>query len=57
MLEYMSDKFGERATIGDKGNLHNLRNEVVRLQALVDAQKEATAGTSNDLRSDRGSED
>jgi cAMP-dependent protein kinase regulator len=57
MLQYMKDKFGDRASIGDKGNLQNLRNEVVRLQALVDAQKEATAGTSNDQKSDRGSED
>lgn len=31
MINYMEEKFGERATIGDKHNLEALRNEASRL--------------------------
>lgn len=31
MIKYMEDKFGERATIGNKHNLEALRNEAARL--------------------------
>jgi len=33
MIKYLEDKFGERATKGDKHNLEFLRNEVKRLEA------------------------
>lgn len=58
MLKYLERNFGERATKGDKGNLMHMRNEVTRLEVLVEQQKEKTAGSSNDVRNDdRGSED
>lgn len=56
-MNYMEKKYGERASCGDKGNLQNMRNEVVRLEALLEKQKEKTAGSSNDAHEDRGSED
>jgi len=57
MLKYMEDKYGERATRGDKAGLEFLRNEVKRLEVLVQEQKEKTAGTTDDDRpEDRGSE-
>jgi hypothetical protein len=37
MLKYMEDKYGERATMGDKSTLEFMRNEAARLQAQVDA--------------------
>lgn len=58
MLEYLSSRFGERATIGDKMNLINMRNEVKRLEALL-AEKKAKGDNKEDERSDkegRGSE-
>jgi len=33
MLKYMDEKYGERATKGDKQNLEFLRAEVKRLEA------------------------
>ena len=39
MLQYLEDKFGERATKGDKQNLEFLRNEVTRLEAMLEKQK------------------
>ena len=57
MLKYLEDKFGERATQGDKSNLVFMRGEVERLQALVDAQNEKTKGTTDDEKAeDRNSE-
>ena len=57
MLKYLEDKYGSRASQGDKANLMNMRAEVGRLEALLDQQKVKTAGTSqNDAQSDRGSE-
>ena len=35
MLKYLEDSFGERATIGDRAQLHFLREEARRLEALV----------------------
>lgn len=50
MLTYLEDKFGERATMGDKHNLTFVRDEANRLEALVQEQKEKekTKGTSQD---------
>jgi hypothetical protein len=48
MLKYLEDKFGERATKGDKQNLEFLRAEVKRLEAQVEGQKLKTAGTTDD---------
>jgi hypothetical protein len=48
MLKYLEDKFGERATKGDKQNLEFLRAEVKRLEAQVNDQKVKTAGTTDD---------
>ena len=57
MLKYMEDKFGDRATRGDKSGLQALRNEVKRLEGLVAEQKDKTAGTTDDdKKSDKGSE-
>jgi hypothetical protein len=36
MLKYLEDKFGERATQGDKANLVNMRNEITRLEAMLE---------------------
>ena len=53
----MEDKFGDRATRGDKAGLEFLRNEVKRLEVLVAEQKEKTAGTTDDdKKSEKGSE-
>jgi len=48
MLNYLEDKFGERATMGDKHNLTFVRDEAKRLETLVQEQKEKekTKGTS-----------
>jgi len=32
MLKYLEEKYGERATQGDKSNLEFMRNEVKRLE-------------------------
>ena len=57
MLKYLEEKYGERATRGDKNGLEFMRNEAKRLEALVQEQKEKTAGTTDDDKNeDRGSE-
>ena len=56
MLQYLEKKYGERATVGDKQNLINLRNEVKRLEAQLAEKKQKTADSSNDHKSDKGSE-
>ncbi len=43
MLEYLEEKYGERASQGDKNNLDFMRNEVSRLEAQVEAHKEKMA--------------
>ena len=61
MLQYLEDKFGERATKGDKQNLEFLRNEVTRLEAMLEKQKQmqkvVTAGTTDDEKEPQNSED
>lgn len=59
MLKYLEKKYGDRATQGDKTNLQNIRNEVVRLEAQLKEQKDKTAGDSDDYKIEeiRGSED
>lgn len=57
MIKYMEEKYGERATKGDKNQLEFIRNEAKRLEILVQEQKEKTAGTTDDdKQEDRGSE-
>jgi hypothetical protein len=57
MLKWLEDTYGERATRGDKGTMQQMEAEANRLQALLDAQKEKTAGTTDDEKpEDRGSE-
>jgi len=56
MLQYLEKQFGDRASKGDKANLMHMRNEVARLEALLAEQKDRTAGTSDDRKSDKGSE-
>jgi hypothetical protein len=48
MLEYMEQKFGERATKGDKQHLNFLRSEVSRLEAQMASMKANTQGTTDD---------
>ena len=48
MLKYFEDKYGERATKGDKQNLVFLRAEVERLEAQMENNKTKTAGTTDD---------
>ena len=59
MLDYLEDKFGERATMGDKHNLTFMRDEAKRLEQLVAEQKERemTKGdTKDDEEVERNSE-
>jgi len=35
MLKYLEEKYGERATQGDKMGLEFMRNEATRLETLV----------------------
>ena len=37
MLKYMEEKYGERASRGNKAALANIKNEVQRLEAQVAA--------------------
>lgn len=57
MLKYLEDLYGERATRGDKTALDNIKNEVTRLEDLVNKQKENTKGDTDDKEEARGSED
>ena len=57
LLKYMETRFGERATIGDKSKLLNLRNEADRLEKLVNEMRAKKAMTTPDTADDdRGSE-
>eukprot|EP00347_Sterkiella_histriomuscorum_P002262 403368839 len=40
MLKYLSDNFGERASLGDRNLLDFLRDETIRLQLLLDKKQE-----------------
>jgi hypothetical protein len=54
MLKYLEDKYGERASKGDKQNLEFLRAEVKRLEAQIDSQKKVkTAGTTDDEKPEK----
>ena len=55
MLKYLEDTYGERATMGDKGNLEFLRSEANRLEGLVQKQREQKKGEA-EVKSARGSE-
>ncbi len=58
LLKYMENRFGERATIGDKSKLTNLRTEADRLEKLVAEMRAKKAMTTPDTADDdRGSED
>ena len=35
MVKYLSDTYGERATLGDRNLLDFLRDEAIRLQLLI----------------------
>ena len=48
MLEYLEKTYGERATKGDKQKIAFLKDEVKRLEAAIESQKEKTAGTTDD---------
>ena len=52
MLKYLEEKFGERATKGDKQSLEFLRAEVKRLESQVEGQKVKTAGTTDDEKNE-----
>lgn len=60
MLKYLEDKYGERATCGDKSTLLFMRNEADRLEALVNEQKEKARlekeAEGSEERSEKGSE-
>jgi len=56
MLNYMEEKYGERASRGNKSALQDMKNEVKRLEAQVAAQKEK-ADNISDEPEDRNSED
>lgn len=40
MLKFLDDKYGERATQGDKSTLMFMRTEAERLEELVNEKKE-----------------
>lgn len=58
MLKYLEKKYGERATIGDKQNLVNMRNEVKRLEAILAEKKQNkdSGSEAGDHDKDKGSE-
>ena len=58
MLKYLEDMYGDRATRGDRTALANIQSEVLRLEGLVEAQKEKTRdNTAEEREEERGSED
>ena len=57
MLKYLEDKYGDRATCGDKSTLQFMRSEANRLEGLVQEKKEKDAEKSAEERSEKGSED
>lgn len=57
MLKNLEEKYGDRATQGDKSTLENLRNEAARLEALVANQRAREAEEKKvEKKSDIGSE-
>ena len=56
MIKYLEDKYGERASQGDKKILEFMRSEASRLESLVEQQKKTGAKDEEDEKSERGSE-
>ena len=56
MIKYLEDKYGERASCGDKGNLQIMRQEAQRLEQLVEEMKEKEKANAQDEQSEKGSE-
>lgn len=56
MLAYLEEKYGERATQGDKSTLMSMRSEADRLEQLVKEKKQADKDNKSDTRSEKGSE-
>lgn len=48
MLEYLEKTYGDRATRGDRQQINFLKDEVKRLEAAIESQKDKTAGTTDD---------
>ena len=57
MLKYLEDKYGERATCGDKSQLQFMRSEANRLEELVNEQREKEKAEAVDEKSEKGSEE
>ena len=56
MIKYLEDKYGERASCGDKSNLQIMRNEAQRLEQLANEMKEKQKAEAQDDQSEKGSE-
>lgn len=56
MLKYLEDKYGERATQGDKSTLQFMRSEATRLEDLVNEKKEKDKDADAAEKSEKGSE-
>lgn len=56
MLKFMEDKYGERATQGDKSTLMFMRTEAQRLEELVNEKKEKDKEADAADKSEKGSE-
>jgi len=56
MLKFLEDKYGDRATQGDKSTLMNMRSEASRLEDLVNEQKEREKEADAADKSEKGSE-
>jgi hypothetical protein len=57
MLKWLEDRYGERASKGDKASLINMRSEAARLECLIEQQKDKTRGNTEEDPDERGSED
>jgi hypothetical protein len=56
MLKFMDNKYGERATQGDKSTLMFMRTEAERLEELVNEKKEKEKDADAANKSEKGSE-
>jgi hypothetical protein len=57
MLKYLEEKYGERATCGDKSQLQFMRSEANRLEEQVKEQREKEKAEAGDAKSEKGSEE
>lgn len=57
MLKYLEEKYGERATCGDKSQLQFMRSEANRLEELVKEQRAKEKAEAGDEKSEKGSEE